>query len=67
MLLGSVIGAAGERKISLETVEKRVSEYVVDLYTRLQQYPVVTVQFGTDERAAKEFYGVMAASVPRSV
>lgn len=67
MIAGSVIGAAGERKVSFQTIEQRVAEYVVDLYTRLQQYPVITLQFGTDDSAAKEFYGLISASIPGSV
>ncbi len=63
MIAGSVIGAAGERNVSFNTVERRSVEYVVDLYTRLQDYPVVGVQFGADEQGAKEFYGIMAAAI----
>lgn len=63
MIAGAVIGSAGERKHTMETVERHVGNHVVDLYTRLQQHPVVTLEFGENETVAKEFYAVMAAAV----
>lgn len=63
MVAGSVIGSAGERKLSVETIEMKVGKYLVDLYTRLQDLPVVTLEFDDDERLAKEFYAVVSAAL----
>ena len=66
MIAGSVIGSSGERTTTSETVETKIGKYVVDIYTRLQQLPVVTIEFGDDDTLAKQYYAVISAALPHT-
>jgi hypothetical protein len=62
-IAGAVIGSSGEREMAEHTVHSSKYTTSVDLYTRLKEFPVLTVCFGEDEASAKEFFGVMSASI----
>jgi hypothetical protein len=66
MIAGSVIGSAGERKGSTHTIEKITGKYVVDVYTRLHKFPVITIDFDSNEAMAKEYYAVVSAALPNA-
>ena len=67
MIAGSVIGSAGERNMSVQTVESKSGKFVVDLYTRLQDIPVVSIEFADDEASAKQFYAIMSVPIKDKV
>ena len=59
-IVGAIAGSSAQRTTTEIVAEH---EHTVDLYTRVEQIPVVSVVFGQDKVAAKEYYGIISAAV----
>jgi hypothetical protein len=62
-IAGSVIGSSASQSTYASSVQHYA--WVVDLFTRLEHVPNVTIDFDQDEPAAKDFYGSLNVGLDR--
>ena len=60
---GAIVGGIAGASAQKSTTEIAKHAHTVDLYTRLEPIPAVSVVFGQDDVAAKAYYGIISSVV----
>lgn len=63
MVTGAIVGSSSSQRTRANSVQHY--SWLVDLYTRLEAVPIVTVDFDQDEVGAKDFYATLNVGLER--